>query len=546
MALFRRKTETTSREMAEAAEREAKWKELEALVNSGEKQVVVDQTSQVDTGPKLTEETLIGDTSKTSIPRYDLKASIPADIPHVDVTPEIDGPEIDLSATAAPIIAAAAKAEAPQFELEPSKPTEPYKTVEATQAERDMAPKAPARPEPAMRPEPRAESITDVPYTFAPPATPRGDRADLSTMRLDVARITADIQSAEELYRRAQRRIEGLTQVVEKAEVDFSLLNRLEPENRRLKARNRALESEIDHHGRQVEVMRADLEETKSRLSERSRALESATAKLAVATQNLHEYERVLKTTREESDRNALQAERLQTAVDVERRENEVLRDRLSETLEESENKQNAYIEARKIADSVMQDCADYRHQADTAGKEIVDLRNALNEAQTLNNAMKNEMLSLHEDIRTYKTQSEFNIISREDELTSLSAQVDQFRKQLQIKDDIVRNAARDVTELRKVRTSQDLERERLEAHVETQNAQIEELQSRLLQTQQDVTDFDRRYRDVAAAMSVATERRPELVQPIARDIDEAERLSDSEVADRVLDYRLGLRSDIG
>ena len=197
---------------------------------------------------------------------------------------------------------------------------------------------------------------------------------------------------------------------------------------------------------------------------------------------------------------------------------------------------------------------------------------------------MKSEMLSLHEDIRTFKSQSEFTIISREDEMTALQQQVDQLSKQLEIKDDIVRNAARDVQELRKVRTAQDLERERLETQIETQAYQQDQANSEILRTKQDVTDFDRRYRDIATALSVAQSRRmsnepadapdiqplspppsvemsappmpaslsdptpaPENNAPLARaeDIDDFDTLSGSDIEDRIMDFRLGLRNEI-
>jgi chromosome segregation ATPase len=227
--------------------------------------------------------------------------------------------------------------------------------------------------------------------------------------------------------------------------------------------------------------------------------------------------------------------------------------------------KQNAYIEAKKIADSLAQDCADFRQQAESEAKEASDLRKSLAVAQTQNNSMKAEMMSLHEDIRTFKSQSEFTIISREDEMAALQQQVDHLTKQLDIKDEIVRNAARDVQELRKIRTAQDLERERLEAQVETQAFQLDQANSEILKTKQDVTDFDRRYRDVATALSVSQARRmssepaetpdiqpietpapeAEFHQPAEKSVDDFENLSADEISDRVMDFRLGLRSDL-
>jgi predicted nucleic acid-binding Zn-ribbon protein len=507
MGLFKRKTSETKRPEVteaspEAAARQAKWDELEALVSKSSEETA-------DTEPKQpVAPGAFGGHDLRHVETDQYNAELTADIPSgttpIDVTPEI-----------APAAAVAAT---------------------------------------AMMPEPRnaiVEETTEDTF-IAPPATPRPDRADIGSMRLDVARIAADIQSGEELYRRAQQRIENLTQFVEKAEVDFSLLGRLEPENRRLKARNRTLESEIDSTVQKISVLQVDLEDHQRRLAEKTRQYETAYGKLTVAQKNLQDFERALDTARQTADKNALQSERLQTSLDVERRENEVLRERVTETVSELDVKQSAFVEAKKVADSLAQDCGDFRHQADTAQKDVTELRKALATAQTQNNAMKAEMMTLHEDIRTFKTQSEFNIISREDEMTSMAGQIDQLKKQLEIKDEIVRNAARDVTELRKIRTAQDLERERLEAQIETQAFQLEQSNAELLQSRQDVSDFDRRYRDVATALNVSQARRTPTepvaepdIQPAPRALDELDGLSGEDIQDRVLDYKLGLRGDI-
>jgi hypothetical protein len=409
------------------------------------------------------------------------------------------------------------------------------------------------------------------------PQPNRPDRADLGTMRLDVARISADIQSGEELYRRAQKRIENLTNFVERAEVDFSMLNRLEPENRRLKARNRTIQREIESNSQKMNVLRADLEDRELRLAEKTRIYEETLAKLSAAKRSLQEFERALDETRGSSDRNALKSERLQTSLDVERRENEALRERLTVTINEMEAKKNAYIEAKKVADSLAQDCTDFRHQADSAEKEAEKLRKTLTVAQKQNNAMKAEMISLHEDIRAFKTQSEFSIISREDEMSALQQQVSLLSKQLNIKDEILQNAARDIQELRKVRTAQDLERERLESQIDAQSYQLEQANSELLRSKQDVSDLDKRYRDVATALSVRQSRLMSNEPAVAPDIQplppqstaeiaprtvtevtdtpeespdapseaSQEALTEGTIQNRITDFRLGLRDEI-
>jgi len=118
----------------------------------------------------------------------------------------------------------------------------------------------------------------------------------------------------------------------------------------------------------------------------------------------------------------------------------------------------------------------------------------------------------------------------------------------------------------RKIRTAQDLERERLEAQIESQAFQLDQANAEILQTKQDVTDFDRRYRDVATALSVAQARRtsndpsptpdiqpapsapaPRDTNPAPRDTntDDFDNLTGEEISDRIMDFRLGLRKDL-
>ena len=537
MALFRKSKKKSNsavqrRADAEAASSQEKWDKLERLINS--------DTSEDGTDIQKLDAHDLRDSNPDDF-ASDLKVELPDDALFLDVTPESQDEISGAASGNTPSGAIGEMAGSAHF-------------AAGAESEAKSSP----------------TSALDS-FVAPPPALKRPERADIGAMRLDVARISSDIQSGEELYRRAQQRIENLTGFVERAEIDFSMLNRLEPENRRLKARNRTIEREMDNHQQKMEVLRADLEDREHRLSEKTRIYETTLGKLSIAQKSLQEYERALGNTRESSDRNALNSERLQTSLDVERKENQVLRERISEIATDMDAKQNAYIEAKKIADSLAQDCADHRHQAESAEKDADQLRKSLAAAQTQNNSMKAEMVSLHEDIRTFKSQSEFTIISREDEMTALQIQVDHLTKQLDIKDEIVRNAARDVQELRKIRTAQDLERERLETQLETQAYQLDQAQSDLQKTKQDVTDFDRRYRDVATALSVSQARRMSNEPAVSPDIqphietpqdvfadapesdfafgasktDDLDNLSSEDVEDRITDFRLGIRKDL-
>lgn len=301
-------------------------------------------------------------------------------------------------------------------------------------------------------------------------------RLDMGEMRVDVAKISADIQSGEELYRRALQRVEGLMGFVEKAEVDFSVLNRLEPENRRLKAKLRTANGDVENFKGKLSLVSADLEDHQERLEEKTKQYEDARAKLTTAANSLQEYERVLKATKTESERFALAVDRHKTALTVEGKENKVLREKIGELSAALEMRQAEYLSASKMVESLRADCEDYRDQAETFRTEAQDLRITLNTAKRQNNSMKGEMLALHEDIKTFKTQYEFNVINREDQVTDLEAQIAFLAKEVDLKTELANAATQDIASLRGIRNEQDIERDRLEKQLAAAHGEIKDI----------------------------------------------------------------------
>ena len=360
--------------------------------------------------------------------------------------------------------------------------TSPTETQAASGAE---APKAPIIQPKAVQPTPVVTPATNSsPDTDTLPDVSRDlglggpQRLDMSEMRVDVAKISADIQSGEELYRRALNRVEGLMGFVEKAEIDFSVLNRLEPENRRLKAKLRTANGDVETIKGKLALVTADLEDHQNRLESKSKQYEAARAKLATAASSLQEYQRLLKATKTEAEHYALTVDRQKTALSVEGTENKVLREKISELSSALEMRQQEYLEASKTVESLKSDCVDFRNQAETYRAEAQDLRITLNTAKRQNNAMKGEMTALHEDIKTFKTQYEFNVIGREDQVTDLEAQIAFLAKEVDIKAELAQAATQDVASLRSARNAQDIERDRLEKQLALALNEVRDLQS--------------------------------------------------------------------
>ena len=388
-------------------------------------------------------------------------------------------------------------------------------------------------------------------------------RANVNELRLDVSRIYSDIENGDALYRRAQQRVQSLMHFVDKAEVDFSLLERIEPENRRLKARNAMISKELEDNVRKTSVMETELDEHRRRLSEVNVQYDTVNGNLAKAMKALSERDREIRQLTNDISAITLKLDREKSTTEVEIRENKVLRDRVVNLTNDLEDAKASRADTTKMAESLKVDLEDHRSARDRLETEAYDLRYALDEAQKQNNQMKGEMVSLHQDISTFKTQYEFNIISRDDRITLLETQIEDLARQLQVKEDIVSSAARDVTELRKSRTGGELERERLEKIIDTQTRQLEMAQLQITENQSAMEEMDTRYRDVAAALSITQNRRaqqaPSRQPDIHPDMNKAEKSASTRpkitddygtqdhdaIDDQVMEYKLGLRNNL-
>lgn len=342
---------------------------------------------------------------------------------------------------------------------------------------------------------------------------------NLGELRLDIAKISSDIENGEALYRRAQSRVESLLGFAEKAEVNFSLLNRLEPENRRLKAQNFSIKKDLDDSTQKISVLDADLKDHKQRLLESTADLTHANGQLSQALARINAYENKFNNVRQERDALEMRVDREKTSYEVEARENRVLREKISQLSANFEDAMAEKMNLAKIIESLKIDCADESNAKESLEKENSDMRLALETTRTQNNEMKGQVSSVHEEIKTFKTQYEYNILSRDDRIFALEAQLEDLNKQLAIKDEIVSSASQDLALLRKTRTASDLERERLERTIEGQSYQLHAAEEQLLRSKQNMDLMDKRYKETAAALAIAHQRRQVHTPAAAPDI---------------------------
>ncbi|MGB0906543.1 MAG: hypothetical protein ACPGVT_03535, partial [Maricaulaceae bacterium] len=361
---------------------------------------------------------------------------------------------------------------------------------------------------------------------------------NLGEFRLDISRMTSDFDNGEALYRRAQQRINNMMTFVEQAEVDFALLDRLEPENRRLKAENRTMGSDLKSKSHALSIMESDLDEHRRRLAEVKAQYETSNANLSKAIKALADRDREITRISTELDNVTLKYERQVTANEVETRENTILRDRICSLSNDLDDLKAERATLSKVVESLKIDCEDQRNSKEVLQSESHDLRSALDSASKQNNQMKGEMVALHEEISTFKTQYEFNIISRDDRIFSLETQIEELDKQVALKEDIVANNARDIAELRKGRTAQELERERLEKAIDAQNQQLEDAHGQLVNSKDNIDELGRRHREVEHNLGLSQERADDLEK-------ENKRLHEVESQIRELTSQLNIKDSL-
>ena len=236
----------------------------------------------------------------------------------------------------------------------------------------------------------------------------------------ELARLQADIMAGLHVQRRAEKNLEAISKLLERAEINQNLLNRLEPENRRLKARNRALEEQVKQLSRKagIDIAEAALKQTD--LLDQHSLYDGLNTQLAELRKALRDAEKEAQIAKDAAHNNALSAKLAEKEFAAEQREAAHLRQKIKTLSSALEQKQADYIEAKKMADSLAQDSFDFRAQADSHAMKNRAVQAALETAERENKTLKNTLTGLYEDVQAYKVRSLKKLAQRDAEIKAL------------------------------------------------------------------------------------------------------------------------------
>lgn len=374
-------------------------------------------------------------------------------------------------------------------------------------AETDIAPASyTATAKPSLKLEDPLEPMTEV-DNLGVTAAPRTQGLNLSELRLDIVKITSDIDSGEALYRRAQQRVDSLIGFIEQAEVAVSTLSHMEPENRRLKAENHTLETDIEAQRYKLAKMESDLADQREISTKALIKVETLRAKLTDLNEALGESHREAEALTASNDELKILAERAKTNLDIETRENITMREKLTELSEHVENITRERLEAQKKSEQLARELDITKDRNNTFETENSQILLSFRNAERQNAQMRDELSEIQDKIVSFKTQHETHLHRRDDKIAALAGRNAELEKTLKHKENIIQSTIIDVSQLRKTNSRHDIEREKLEKIVEMQNYQLNKAEEELLQSKREMSQLDQRYKDVAQALSVKRRR---------------------------------------
>ncbi|MGJ8563248.1 MAG: hypothetical protein ACSHXY_06815 [Alphaproteobacteria bacterium] len=355
--------------------------------------------------------------------------------------------------------------------------------------------------------------ITNVEDSSAPKSDTNifSEGLNLSELRLDIVRITSDIESGETLYRRAQQRINSLMGFLEKAEVGLSVLKRLEPENRLLKSENRSQKTNIEAQQYALTRLESDLKDEKTAASNTAIKIERLHHQLADLQATLKEKEQENETLVAAKDDHIVKAERVKTDLDIEIRENSSLRERMANMATQIEQLNSERLELLEVTETQKADQSDAHDKRNTLETENAELLLRLRKSERQSDEIRDEMVQVQGKVTAFKTHYEQQILRRNDKISVLESKLTEFEKQISLKDDALQATTFEISDLKKSNARHEIEREKFRTHIANQTALLSKSENEMRKAKRDIATLSTRCRDLtqSAAMARIRETQP-------------------------------------
>jgi|GEM_PF-3441091 len=464
---------------------------LKSLVGSG--------AAQDDTSAGLPDiDALISSIETTSpseklddTPKPDIRSK-KSTIDQASTTPRAEAPafdEEDLLALST-IIPATAPATAPQTKPQPLKQTAPANQPR----EHKETPKPMIKSNSAPKPSDRLSADLDaldnlqmLPLAAkpAPVDTPRelGPRrktAGLTHMRNDLAQLNKDMSSGEQFYAQSLRRINDLIDYAYETETTLSALEKLEPENARLKEELAEASKKLTDQVVRAESMKSKADAYENRYLETRQALETSQLSLTQMEALRETLSREIEAKDNDLAIMINKAREIKNAHSLDIKALDDYKAKASELANELSVTQSGRHEVEQRLQDLSARHETLQSEYNALERMVSQTRNAQKATEEHNLALKTKLESVLSDVKIFKQQFDASAQNKDAEIGLLRSKISDLNSDIAVKDGVVERAHGEMADLRDKFETAHRGRRKLLEHIEGQKSETDHLKSEL------------------------------------------------------------------
>ncbi len=309
---------------------------------------------------------------------------------------------------------------------------------------------------------------------------PRRKTAGLTHMRNDLAQLNKDMSSGEQFYAQSLRRINDLIEYAYETETTLSALEKLEPENARLKTDLTEATQKLTDQVVRAESMKSKADAYETRYLETRQALEKAQLSLT----QMEALRETLSREIEAKDNDlAIMINKAREIKNAHNLDVKALDDYKAKASELA-NELSVTLSGRHETEQRLQDMSaryeSLQTERSALERMVTQTRNAQRATEEHNLALKTQLETVLSDVKIFKQQFDAAAQNKEAEIGLLRGKLADMSSDLAVKDGVVHRAHEEMADLRDKFDTAHRGRRKLLEHIEGQKAETDHLKSEL------------------------------------------------------------------
>ena len=336
---------------------------------------------------------------------------------------------------------------------------------------------------------------------------PRRKTAGLKHMRNDLAQLNKDMSSGEQFYAQSLRRINDLIEYAYETETTLSALEKLEPENVRLKEELMQASAKLTDQVVRAESAKSKADAYENRYLETRQALEKSQLSLTQMEALRETLSREIETKDNDLAIMINKAREIKNAHNLDIKALDDYKAKASELA----NELSLTLSGRHEIEQRLQDLStryeSLKSERNSLERMVTQTRNAQKATEEHNLALKTKLETVLSDVKIFKQQFDAAAQNKEAEIGLLRSKLADMDSELAVKDGVVGRAHDEMAELRDKFETAHRGRRKLLEHIEGQKAETDHLKSELEKAQSEhsqlTSDFVQAQNDIEALRRV-------------------------------------------